>query len=97
MVYANEPGLPRTDMFGSEFGVGAPTSEEEAERKKSRTKRAQRVPSRLFLRISSSLQYFVGFFKALANFSSISQLMPNLFQKFPEAMACRLLWRLMVS
>ena len=40
MVHAIEPGLPRTDVSGSEFEVGAPTSEEEGERKKSRTKRA---------------------------------------------------------
>ena len=44
MVPAKEPGLPRTDMSGSEFEVGAPTSEEEAERKKSRTKRASKSP-----------------------------------------------------
>ena len=40
VVYANKPGLARTDVPGSEFEVGAPTSEEEAERMKSRTKRA---------------------------------------------------------
>ena len=40
MIQANEPGLPRTDMAGSEFEVGAPTSEEEGERKKSRMRRA---------------------------------------------------------
>ena len=39
MVHVNEPELPRTDVSGSEFEVGAPTSEEEADRKKSRTKR----------------------------------------------------------
>ena len=44
MVHANEPGLPRTDVSGSEFEVGAPTSEEEAERKKIRTKRASKSP-----------------------------------------------------
>ena len=27
-VHSNEPGLPRTDMSGSDFKVGAPTSEE---------------------------------------------------------------------
>ena len=42
MVHANEPGLPRTNVSGSEFEVGAPTSEEEAERKKSRMERAQK-------------------------------------------------------
>ena len=44
MVHANEPELPRTDVTGSEFEVGAPTSEEEAERKKSRTNRAPKSP-----------------------------------------------------
>ena len=44
MVHANEPGLPRADVSGSEFQVGAPTSEEEAEIKKSRTKRAPSSP-----------------------------------------------------
>ena len=44
MVHADEPGLPRTDVFGSEFEVSEPTSEEEAERKKSRTKRAPNSP-----------------------------------------------------
>ena len=40
MVDSKEPGLPRTDVSASEFEVGALTSEEEIERKKSRTKRA---------------------------------------------------------
>ena len=44
MVHADEPGLPRTDVSGSEFEVGAPTSEEEADRKKSQTKRAPKSP-----------------------------------------------------
>ena len=44
MVHANEPGLPRTDVFGSEFEVGGPISEEEAERKKSQAKRAPNSP-----------------------------------------------------
>ena len=40
MVHAIEPGLARTDVSSPKFEVGAPTSEEEAERKKTRTKRA---------------------------------------------------------
>ena len=40
MVYVNEPELPRTDVSGSEFEVGAPISEEAAEKKNSRSKRA---------------------------------------------------------
>ena len=44
VVHGNEPGLPRTDVSGFEFEVGAPTSEEEAERKKSQTKRAPKSP-----------------------------------------------------
>ena len=61
MVHGDEPELPRTDVSGSEFEVGAPTSEEEAERKKSQTKRAPRVLSRLFLRVCCSLFYIAGF------------------------------------
>ena len=37
--HSNEPGLPRTDVSGSEFEIGPPTSEEEVE-KKSPLKRA---------------------------------------------------------
>ena len=44
MVHANELGLSRTDVSGSEFEVGAPTSEKKAERKKSVTKRATKNP-----------------------------------------------------
>ena len=44
MVHANEPGLPLTDVSGAVFEVSAPTSEEEAERKKSQTKRAPKSP-----------------------------------------------------
>ena len=44
MVHANEPGLPRAEVSGSEFEVGEPSSEEDAERKKSRTKRASMSP-----------------------------------------------------
>ena len=44
MVHADEPALSRTDVSGSEFEVGAPTLEEEAERKKSQTKRASKSP-----------------------------------------------------
>ena len=40
VVHSNEPGLNRTDVFASEFEVGAPISEKEVEGKKSRTKRA---------------------------------------------------------
>ena len=44
-VHGDEPELPRTDVSGSEFEVGAPTSaEEEAERKKSQTERAPKSP-----------------------------------------------------
>ena len=44
MVHGSEPGLPRTDVSGSEFEVGAPTSEDEAERQKGQTKRAPKSP-----------------------------------------------------
>ena len=61
MVHATEPGLCRTNVSGSEFEVGAPTSEEEAERKKSRTKRAPKSLSRLFLRVGCSPFSIAGF------------------------------------
>ena len=45
MVHGGEPELPRIDVSGFEFEVGAPTSaEEEAERKKSQTERAPKSP-----------------------------------------------------
>ena len=44
MIHFDELDLPRTDVAGSEFGVGAPTLEEEAERKKSQMKRAPKSP-----------------------------------------------------
>ena len=44
VVHSNEPRLIRTDVAGSEFEVGAPTSEEEIERKKIREKRAPKSP-----------------------------------------------------
>ena len=47
MVHSNEPGLPWTDVSGSEFEVGAPTSEE-VERKKRQTKRAPKSPLTAF-------------------------------------------------
>ena len=40
MVHSNELGFHGTDVSGSEFEVGAPTSGEEVEKKKSRSKRA---------------------------------------------------------
>ena len=44
VVRSNEPGLPQTDVSGSEFEVGAPTLEEEVEKKKSLPKRATKSP-----------------------------------------------------
>ena len=44
MVPCGEPELPRADVSGSEFEVGAPTSEEEVEKKKSQVKRAPKSP-----------------------------------------------------
>ena len=44
MTHSTEPGLPRTHVSGSEYEVGAPTSEKEAEKKKSRSKRAPKSP-----------------------------------------------------
>ena len=38
MVHTTEPVWPRTDVSGSEFEVGEPTSEEEAEKKEESAK-----------------------------------------------------------
>ena len=40
VVRSNETGLLQIDVSGSEFEVGAPTSEEEVEKKEGRSKRA---------------------------------------------------------
>ena len=44
MVHGNGPELPRTDVSGSGIEVDAPTSEEEAERRKNQAKRALKSP-----------------------------------------------------
>ena len=98
VVHATEPGLPRTDVSGSEFEVGAPTSEEEAEGKKSRTKRATKSPltavleswllSILHCRFSVMLVDHVLFF---------FQVMPKRFRECPEMKMCRPGRRLMGS
>ena len=38
MVNSNEPGLPRTDVSGSEFEVVAPTSEEVEKKESDKTR-----------------------------------------------------------
>ena len=44
VVPSIDPGWLRTDVSGSEFEVGASTSEEEVESRKSRSKRALKRP-----------------------------------------------------
>ena len=44
VVHCDKPELPRADASGTESEVGAPTSEEEVERKKSQVKRAPKSP-----------------------------------------------------
>ena len=51
MVRPDKPGLPRTDVSGSEFEVDAPTSEEEVIKKKSQTKRVSKSPLTAVLEI----------------------------------------------
>ena len=73
VVHGDEPELSRADVSGSEFEVGSPTSaEEEAERKKSQTKRAPKSPlttvleswllsilhCRFFISVAHSLCFF---------------------------------------
>ena len=61
MVHANEPGLPRTEVSGSEFEVGTPTLEEESEKGRVGPNVLQRVLSQLFLRVGCSLFYMASF------------------------------------
>ena len=72
VVLANEHGLPRTDVSGSEFEVGAPTSEEEVERKKSQAKRA---PKSLLTAVLESwllsILHCKFMVKSLAHFPSV--------------------------
>ena len=44
VVHRDEPELPRADVSCSVFEIGAPTSEEEVERRKSPVKRALKGP-----------------------------------------------------
>ena len=60
MVLSNGPGLPRTDVSGSECEIGAPTPEEEVE-KKSLSKRATKCHLTTVLESWLSLFYIVGF------------------------------------
>ena len=98
MVRAKEPGLPVTDMSGSEIEVGAPTSEEEAERKKSRTKRAPKSPLTAVLE-SWLLSILHCRFSVIsvAHFLVCFQLMPKRFREFPETKMYLPEWRLMGS
>ena len=98
MVHVSEPELPRADVSGSEFEVGAPTSEEEVERKKSQVKRTPESPltavleswllSILHCRLSVVL---------VAHSLYCFQVMPRRFREYPEMRKCRLVWRLMGS
>ena len=68
MVHGDEAELPRADVSGSEFEVGAPTSgEEEPREKRVRRNALQRVLSRLFLRVGCSPFYIAIFFMSVAH------------------------------
>ena len=98
MVQANEPVLSRTDVSGSKFEVGAPTSEEGTDRKKSQAKRAPK--SLLTVVLESWLLSILHcrFFSHISgSFLVFFQVMPKRFRGFPEMKICRLVWRLMGS
>ena len=73
---STDPVLPRTNVTGSEFEVGAPTSEEEVERKKNRTKRAPNSPLAAVLE-SWLLSICHCRFLVVSSFSIFFQVMPG--------------------
>ena len=84
MVHANEPGLFRTDVSGSEFEVGAPTSEEETDRKKSQAKRAPKSPLTAVLESWLLSILHCRFFSHISgSFPVYLQVMPKGFRGFP--------------
>ena len=89
MVHANEPRLPRTDVSGSEFEVGAPTSEEETERKKSQTKRAPKSPlTAVFESWLLSILHCRFLVIWVAQSLFFFQVMPKRLQDFQEMKMC---------
>ena len=95
MVHGNEPELPQTDVSGSEFEVGAPTSKEEAERKKNETKRAPKSPLTAVLESWFLSILHCRFCHISGSFPVFFKVMPRRFREYPETKKCRLAWRLM--
>ena len=97
VVQSNESGLLRTDVSGSEFEVGTPTLEEEAEKKKSRSKALSKESSH------GCFCELVAVYCTLQVFSYESlilvcvQVMLKRFREFSEMKKCRLAGRLMDS
>ena len=94
MVHANEPGLPRTDVSGSEFEVGRRLQRKKLSERKAGRSALQRVLSRLFLGVGCSLFYIVDFqfiSGSFLFFPGDAETIPG----FPVLMLCRLAWRLM--
>ena len=90
MVHPDEPALPRTDVSGCDFEVGAPTSEEQVE-KKSRTKHVSKSPL-MIVPESCLLSILHCSFLVIsaARFPSCLQVMPKRFREFPEMRVCRM-------
>ena len=98
VVHSTEPGLSRTDMSGSVFKVGAPTSEEEAQKKKSRCKRAPKSPLAAVLENWLLSILHCNFFVPISGSCPICfQVMLKRFREIPEMKMCLLAWRLMRS
>ena len=97
VVHCDEPELPRADMSGSEFEVGAPTSEEEVERKKSRVKRAPKSPLTAVPESWHLSILHCRFCHISGSFPFLFQAMSRRFQECPVLRKCRLALRLMGS
>ena len=96
MVHCDEPELPRVDLPCSEFKIGAPTSEEEVEKRKSPVKRAPKSPLTAVLE-SWLLSILHCRFLYQWLIPRLFQVTPTRFQQCPETRKCRLVLRLMDS
>ena len=97
MVHVDEPELPRTDVSGSEFEVGAPTSGEEESGRKKSPKRAPKSPLTAVLESWLLSILHCRFCHTVAHSLFYFQVMPRRFQEYPEMRSCLLAWRLMGS
>ena len=82
LVHPNDPGLPQTDLSATEFEFGSPTSEEEVDKKKIRTKRVPKSPLTAVLDSwLLSIPHCRFLVISIVHFPSCLQVMPKQFLK----------------